>query len=332
MKVAINGFGRIGRSVLREWLTGNYNDINVVLINDSSCQSVASHLLKYDTTHGIIPNEITYDDTSIIIDGKKIRYTSDRDASRLPLDDVDMVFDCTGKYKSKDKCQDHLSAGAKRVIISAPGENVDFTVVYGVNHDKLTLNHTIISNASCTTNCLAPLVKVINRSTGIECGQMSTIHSYTGDQRLVDAGHVDLRRARAAANNIIPTSTGAAKAIGLIFPELTGKLNGCAVRVPVPNVSLVDLTFIANRDTSQEEINELMLEASRTDLNGVLGYNDKPLVSSDFNTSVYSSIFDSAQTTVVNNRLCHIVAWYDNEYGFSCRMLDVAAYIARLSS
>jgi len=324
MNVAINGFGRIGRLILREWLTGNYGEINIVLINDSSCSSVASHLLKYDSVHGVLPNEVQCTEDSIIIDGKSIRYTSERDASKLPLENVDLVFECTGKYRSKEKCQAHFAAGCKRVLISAPGENVDYTVVYGVNHDGLKPEHKVISNASCTTNCLAPLVKVLHESIGIESGYMSTVHSYTGDQKLVDAGHVDFRRARAAANNIIPTSTGAAKAIGLIFPELIGKLHGVAIRVPVPNVSLVQLTFIAKRDTYAQEINDLMLQSSLNELKGTLGYNDKPLVSSDFNSTRYSSIFDSTQTDVVDGKLCTVTAWYDNEYGFSCRMLDVA--------
>jgi glyceraldehyde 3-phosphate dehydrogenase len=326
IKIAINGFGRIGRLILREWLTGKYDGVNIVLINDSSCSSAASHLLKYDSVHGVLPNEVKCTEDSIIVDGKSIRYTSERDASKLPLENVDMVFECTGKYRSKEKCQAHFDAGCKRVLISAPGENVDFTVVYGVNHDGLKEEHKVISNASCTTNCLAPLVKVLQESIGIESGYMSTVHSYTGDQKLVDAGHVDFRRARSAANNIIPTSTGAAKAIGLIFPELVGKLHGVAMRVPVPNVSLVQLTFIANRNTSIHEINDLMMKGSIGELNGILGYNDQPLVSSDFNSTRYSSIFDATQTDVVDGKLCTVTAWYDNEYGFSCRMLDVARH------
>ncbi len=331
MKIAINGFGRIGKLILREYLTGNYKDIEIALINDCSCAKVASHLLKYDSTHGILPYDVQYTENELIVGGAHIRYTSERDPSCLVLDDVDLVLECTGKYKSKEKCQAYFAAGCKKVLISAPGDEVDLTVVYGVNDDKITKNQKVLSNASCTTNCLAPLIKVMDRSIGISYGHMLTIHSYTGDQRLVDSGHTDLRRARAAANNMVLTSTGAANAIGLIFPDLVGKLHGSAVRVPVPDVSLVDFSFVSEKPTTREEINALMLEASQKDLKGILGYNDLPLVSSDFITSKFSSIFDATQTSVTKDNLCTIVGWYDNEYGFACRMLDVAHKIAELS-
>ena len=330
MRVAINGFGRIGRLVFREWLSGRYKNLDIVSVNDLSSSSVTSHLLKYDSTHGVLPYDIDARDNEIVVNGKSVRHTSKQDANDLDLSDVDLVFECTGKYKSRKTCGAYINAGSKKVLISAPGEDVDFTVVYGVNDDKLSNDHVFISNASCTTNCLAPLIKVLDRSVGIQCGHMSTVHSYTCDQRLVDAGHKDLRRARAAASNIIPTSTGAAKAIGLIFPELSGKLHGSALRVPVQNVSLVEFTFISKVATSVEEINALMLKASNSDLNGVLGYSNKQLVSSDFNTTRYSATFDSTLTSVVDETLCTVVAWYDNEYGFSCRMLDVAERLAGL--
>lgn len=332
VKIAINGFGRIGRLILRELITGNYPGLDVVMINDASCSKVASHLLKYDSTHGTMHNTIEYDEDSITIDGKRIKYTSDRNIENLSFCGIDLVLECTGKFKSSEACANHFRVGAKKVLISAPGENVDFTVVYGVNDDKLTANHKIISNASCTTNCLAPVVKVLDESVGIECGHMVTVHSYTGDQKIVDTGHTDLRRARAAASNIVPTSTGAAKAIGLIFPHLSGKLHGAAVRVPVQDVSLIDMSFIAKRDTSADEINNLMRQASCNALKNVLAYNDIPLVSSDFITSRASAVFDATQTSVTNGRLCSVLAWYDNEYGFSCRMLDVANVLASLST
>lgn len=316
--------------VVREWLTGNYKNADIVAVNDLSPTTVTSHLLKYDSTHGILPYEVESTADEIIVNGKHVRYSSEQDINNLNWQDVDLIFECTGKRCCGEKCKSYITSSNKKVLISAPGEKVDFTVVYGVNDNQLSKDHTIISNASCTTNCLAPLIKVLNRNLGIKCGHMSTIHSYTGDQRIVDAGHKDLRRARAAANNIVPTSTGAAKAIGLIFPELTGKLHGSALRVPVQNVSLVELTFISKKATSVNEINDMMLEASKTDLRGILGYNDKPLVSSDFNTTKYSSTFDATLTNVLDETLCTVVAWYDNEYGFSCRMLDVAERLALL--
>lgn len=327
MRVAINGFGRIGKLIFREYLSGKYKDIEIVAINDSSCAKVAAHLLKYDSIHGILRDNVQYSENELIIDDRHYRYTSKKEPSEIALDDVDLVLECTGKYKSKEKCQAYFNAGCKRILISAPGEGVDLTVVYGVNDDQIQSCHKVLSNASCTTNCLAPLVKVINRSIGIKYGHMLTVHSYTGDQRLVDMGHTDLRRARAAASSMIPTSTGAAKAIGLIFPELAGKLHGSAVRVPVQDVSFIDFSFISRTNTSKEDINNLMLEASNTDLKGILGYNDLPLVSSDFKTTRFSSIFDATQTNVTEENLCTISGWYDNEYAFACRMLDVAEKI-----
>lgn len=329
LRVLINGFGRIGRLILREWLTNKYNDLDIVAINDLSCASVASHLLKYDSVHGVLNADIKENGHEIIVNEKKICYFSDANPSDIPFKElgIDVVLECTGKFKSREKCKVYTDAGVKKIIISAPGEDVDRTVVFGVNSCDITKSDTFISNASCTTNCLAPLVKVLKDTVGIEYGDMVTVHSYTGDQRLVDMGHSDLRRSRAAACNIVPTSTGAAKAIALIFPEFKGKLHGSAIRVPVQDVSLVNFTFLSKKNTSVEEINSLMKTAAEGSLKGVLKYSDLPLVSSDFKTSTFSSVFDAPLTNVQNDNLCTVVSWYDNEYGFACRMLDLASLL-----
>ncbi len=327
MKIAINGFGRIGRLVFRELALNTISDLDIVAINDLSCSSVASHLLKYDSVHGRLNAEISCEENKIICNGKKIHYSSITSPDNLDTWrdlGVDLVLECTGKFKSKEKCVGYIKNGAKKIIISAPGENVDKTIVFGVNDDCITKDDNVLSCASCTTNCLAPLVKVLKDSVGIESGDMLTIHSYTGDQRLVDMSHTDLRRSRAAACNIVPTSTGAAKAIGLIFPDLVGKLHGYAMRVPTPNVSFVNFTFVSKRNTSTEEINDLMKSAAETYLCGILYYNDEKLVSSDFISTKYSSIFDSTLTNVQNGNLCTVASWYDNEYAFACRMIDIA--------
>lgn len=331
MNIAINGFGRIGRLILREWLNKKYKNLNIVAINDLSCSAVASHLLKHDSVHGTLNIEVSKSDNEIIADGHKICYSSEANPENLHWEKlgVDIVLECTGKFKTKEKCLPYFNMGVKKIIISAPGENVDKTIVYGVNDNAITSSDNIISNASCTTNCLAPLVKVLKDTIGIEYGDMLTVHSYTGDQRLVDMGHTDLRRSRSAGCNIVPTSTGAAKAISLIFPEFKGKLHGLAVRVPVPDVSLVNFTFLSKKCTSIEEINNLMRIASDTYLKGILSYSDEPLVSSDFISSTFSSIVDTNLTNVQNGNLCTIISWYDNEYGFSCRMLDIAQKVSQ---
>ncbi len=324
VKVAINGYGRIGRTALRAIYEYNRSDeIKVVAINSSHPIATNVHLTKYDTTHGRFNAEVTMDDEHMIVNGDKIKMYADRNPENLPWSDVDVdvVFECTGHFKTQAEAGKHFNGGAKKVLISAPGgEDVDATVVYGVNHDILKPEHRIVSNASCTTNCLAPVAKVLQDAVGIETGLVNTIHAYTNDQRLIDNQHKDLRRARAAAQNIIPTKTGAAKAVGLVLPALAGKLDGFAMRVPTINVSAVDLTFMASRDTSVEEINEVVKAAAD---NVSLAYNDEPLVSMDFNHHPASSIFDAPQTRV-NGRLVKVVSWYDNEWGFSNRMLDVA--------
>ncbi len=335
IKVAINGFGRIGRLVLRAAYENNRNDIEVVAINDLGSAKVNAHLLKYDSVHGVFPGEVSAkDDSTLTINGKDIKVFAERDPKNIPWGEVgvDVVHECTGIFVSKDTASAHIQAGAKKVIISAPGTDVDLTVVYGVNHDKLKSSHEVISNASCTTNCLAPVASVLQNLVGIEKGYMTTIHAYTGDQPMLDTFHKkDMRRARAGALSMIPTSTGAAKAVGLVLPELKGKLDGSAIRVPTPNVSVVDLTFTAGKNTSVEEINKALKEASEGHLNGVLGYNEAPLVSSDFNHNMLSSIFDATQTQVVDGNLVRVVSWYDNEWGFSNRMLDTTVALFKAS-
>jgi len=325
IRVAINGFGRIGRNVLRALYESKKSyDIKIVAINDLGDASINAHLLKYDTAHGIFAAEVEHSDKAIFVNGDEIRTLSERSPANLPWAElqVDVVLECTGLFTDRPSAGAHLTAGAKKVIISAPASGVDATVVYGVNHDVITPEMTIISNASCTTNCLSPIAKPLNDVLGIESGLMTTIHAYTNDQRLSDVYHTDVRRARAAAMSMIPTKTGAAAAVGLVVPALKGKFDGLAVRVPTLNVSLVDLTFIAGRNTTVEEVNEIIRKAAAEfPMNQVLAVNDLPLVSVDFNHNPMSSIFDATETRV-NGRLVKVMAWYDNEWGFSNRMLD----------
>jgi glyceraldehyde 3-phosphate dehydrogenase len=322
IRVAINGFGRIGRNVLRALYEGNHRDnIQVVAINDLGAAEMNAHLFQYDSVHGPFKGEVSHDSESLSVNGDKIVISAERNPANLPWKtlNVDVVYECTGFFTQRDKAQLHIDAGAKKVIISAPGKDVDATIVHGVNHQALKASHQIISNASCTTNCLAPVAQALNNSIGIESGLMTTIHAYTNDQNLSDVYHSDPYRARSATQSMIPTSTGAAAAVGLVLPELKGLIDGMAIRVPTINVSLVDFGFIAKRDTSVEEINNILLNASKD--SSVLGYNTKPLVSIDFNHNPLSSIFDSTQTKV-SGRQVKVMSWYDNEWGFSNRMLD----------
>lgn len=332
VRIGINGFGRIGRLVLRALLESGRKDIDVVAINDLGKMDAHSYLIKYDSVHGILKSDVSHDQDHLIIDGKKIKVTFKADPKDIPWKDlgVDIVFECSGHFTSKESASAHLVGGAKKVIISAPADHVDRTVVYGVNHEDLKADDIIISNASCTTNCLAPVAKVLHATVGIKHGYMTTIHSYTGDQTLVDRNHKDLRRARAGALSLIPTSTGAAKAVGLVLPALQGKLDGTAIRVPTPNVSLIDFKFTAQKDTTIQEINEAIFKASQGSLKGILATNNLPLVSCDFNHHEASSVFDLTQTQVVDGVFVRVLSWYDNEWGFSNRMLDVAAHMARL--
>jgi glyceraldehyde 3-phosphate dehydrogenase len=327
VRVGINGFGRIGRLALRAAMESRRNDIEFVAVNDLGPVPTNAHLLKYDSVHGIYPGEVKAESDGMSVDGKKVRVLSEPDPKKLPWKDlgVDVVWECTGRFSDRDKAAVHLDAGAPRVIVSAPSKGADATIVYGVNHTSLKKEHKVISNASCTTNCLAPPVFVLNKTIGVERGYMTTIHAYTGDQRIVDTLHSDLRRARGAAMSMIPTSTGAAKAVGLVLPELAGKLDGSAIRVPTPNVSVVDLVFIAKKSTTAKEVNEAVEAAANGPLKGILAYNTAPLVSIDFNHNGHSSIFDGTQTQVVDGTLVRIVAWYDNEWGFSHRMSDTSA-------
>lgn len=328
IKVGINGYGRIGRNTLRAlYEAQRTNEITVVAINDLGDAEVNAHLTRYDTAHGRFPGDIEVDGDAMIVNGDRIRVLSERDPAKLPWGElgVDLVMECTGLFTSKAKASAHLEAGAKKVIISAPGgDDVDATVVYGVNHDTLKADHSVISNASCTTNCLAPLVKPLHEQIGVENGIMTTIHSYTNDQVLTDVYHKDLRRARSATMSMIPTKTGAAAAVGLVLPALNGKLDGFAVRVPTINVSMVDLTFQASRATSKEEIDGVLREAAQGQLRNILAINDEPLVSIDFNHSSASSTYDPSLTKVIDGTQVKVVAWYDNEWGFSNRMLDAA--------
>ncbi|TQV81729.1 type I glyceraldehyde-3-phosphate dehydrogenase [Denitrobaculum tricleocarpae] len=332
LKVAINGFGRIGRLVFRAAMESKRSDLEFVAINDLGSPADNAHLLKYDSVHGIYPGEVSATEDSIIVDGKSIKVLSERDPAALPWGDmdVDIVMECTGIFATRDAAAKHLDAGAKRVLVSAPCTNADLTVVYGVNSDQLTAEHTVVSNASCTTNCLAPVAYVLNETVGIERGFMTTIHSFTGDQRTVDTLHKDLARARAASVSMIPTSTGAARAVGLVLPELKGKLDGTSVRVPTPNVSLIDLTFTPKKETSIDEVNAAISSAAAGKLAGVLTVNDKPLVSTDFNHNPASSTFDLAETQVVDGKFVRVMAWYDNEWGFSNRMSDTAIAMGKL--
>ena len=331
VKVAINGFGRIGRNILRSIIENKNHNIKVVGINDLGPIETNAHLLKYDSVHGILNRDVIINGNDLDVGTGPIKVTSERNPENLPWKelDVDVVLECTGIFTSKEKAQQHITAGAKKVLISAPASGVDLTVVYGVNHKKISNEHQILSNASCTTNCLAPLAYVLNKSIGIENGFMTTIHSYTGDQPTLDTMHSDLYRARAAAANIIPTSTGAAKAVGLVLPELDGKLDGVAIRVPTQNVSVVDFKFNSKKETSIEEINEAIKIASENELKNILSFNDKKLVSSDFNHNPSSSIFHSDQTKVMNKKFVRILSWYDNEWGFSNRMCDTALEIGK---
>ncbi|MGH8488354.1 MAG: type I glyceraldehyde-3-phosphate dehydrogenase [Gammaproteobacteria bacterium] len=325
IKVGINGYGRIGRNILRAlYESRRTHEIQILAINDLGDVATNAHLTRYDSVHGRFPGEITVTDQSMVVDGDPIRILAERDPAKLPWArlGVDVVLECTGLFTTKAKAGAHLQAGAKKVIISAPATEVDATIVYGVNHQRLKASDTVISNASCTTNCLAPLVKPLHERIGILRGVMTTIHSFTNDQVLIDVYHSDLRRARSATQSMIPTKTGAAAAVGLVLPELNGKLDGYAVRVPTLNVSLVDLSFVAARETSKEEINAVLREAAQGDLKGLLEYNDKPLVSVDFNHNPASSIFDATQTRVIEGTLVKVLSWYDNEWGFSNRMLD----------
>jgi glyceraldehyde 3-phosphate dehydrogenase len=330
VKVAINGFGRIGRNVLRAIIESGRTDIEVVAINDLGPVETNAHLLRYDSVHGRFPATVTTTETTIDVGRGPIEVTAIRNPAELPWADVDIVLECTGIFTDRDKAKVHLENGASRVLVSAPSAGADKTIVYGVNHDTLTADDLIVSNASCTTNCLSPVAWILNNEIGIEKGFMTTIHSYTGDQPTLDTMHKDLYRARAAALSMIPTSTGAAKAVGLVLPELKGKLDGVAIRVPTPNVSVVDLTFMAARDTTAEEINAAIKSAADGKLKGILGYTEEPLVSTDFNHDPHSSIFHMDQTKVMEGRMVRILTWYDNEWGFSNRMSDTAVAMGKL--
>ena len=331
VNIAINGFGRIGRLVLRALYESNRDDLKVVAINDLGSVEANAHLLKWDSNHGPFPGEIIVKEETIDLGKGPIKVTSERDPAQLPHKalNVDIVLECTGIFTDREKAAMHLKAGAKRVVISAPANGADLTVVYGVNHDKITSEHTVISNASCTTNCLAPVAFVLNNAIGIQSGYMTTIHAFTSDQPTLDTYHGDLHRARSAATSMIPTSTGAAKAVGLVMPELLGKLDGTAIRVPTSNVSLIDFKFIPNRTTTIAEVNEAIISASEEgSLKGVLGINKEPLVSVDFNHNPHSSTFDLSQTQVIDGGLVRVLSWYDNEWGFSNRMSDTATIVA----
>ena len=330
VKVAINGFGRIGRNVLRAIIESGRTDIEVVAINDLGPVETNAHLIRYDSVHGRFPGEVTTSETTIDVGTGPIEVSAIRNPAELPWSHVDIVLECTGIFTAREKAAIHLENGASRVLVSAPSAGADKTIVYGVNDSVLTKSDTVVSNASCTTNCLAPVAKVLNDAIGIETGFMTTIHSYTGDQPSLDTMHKDLYRARAAAMSMIPTSTGAAKAVGLVLPELNGKLDGVAIRVPTPNVSVVDLTFNAARETSVEEINNAIRAAADGPLKGVLGYTEDKLVSVDFNHDPHSSMFHMDQTKVMDGTMCRILTWYDNEWGFSNRMSDTAVAMGKL--
>ena len=331
-RVAINGFGRIGRLVARAILAKQDSGLELVAINDLADAESNALLFKRDSVHGAWPGEVRADGNDLIVDGRRIKVTAERDPGKLPHGDdgVELALECTGFFADRENAGKHLTAGAKKVLISAPAKGADLTVVYGVNHDKLTAEHTIVSNASCTTNCLAPVAKVMLDSIGLERGLMTTVHAYTNDQKILDQIHSDKRRARAAAMSMIPTTTGAARAVGEVLPQLKGKLDGSAIRVPTPNVSLVDLTFTPGRETSVEEVNGVLKAAAEGALKGVLAYSDEPLVSIDYNHNPASSTVDSLETAVLEGKLVRVLSWYDNEWGFSNRMVDTAAAMARL--
>ena len=334
IRVAINGYGRIGRNILRaHYETGKKHGLEIVAVNDLGNAETNAHLTRYDTVHGKFPGEVKAEGNDIVVNGKTIHVTAEKDPANLPhaANGVELVLECTGFFTDRASAEKHIAAGAKKVLISAPAKGVDLTVVYGVNDDKLTPEHKIVSNASCTTNCLAPVAKVLNDALGIERGLMTTVHAYTNDQKILDQIHSDLRRARAAAMSMIPTTTGAARAVGEVLPELKGKLDGSAIRVPVPDVSLIDLTFTPGRDTSRDEVNAILKAASDTErLKGILDYTDEPLVSIDLMHSSASSTIDSLETAVIEGKLVRVLSWYDNEWGFSNRMVDTAAAMAKL--
>ena len=332
VKVAINGFGRIGRNILRAVIEANRTDIKVVAINDLGSVEINAHLLQYDSVHGRFPAQVSHSNSHLNAGQGDIRVTALRNPADLPWGDVDVVLECTGIFTDRDKAAIHLDNGARRVLVSAPSKGADKTVVYGVNHTQIGADDRVVSNASCTTNCLSPIAQVLQQSIGIKRGFMTTIHSYTGDQPMLDTMHSDLYRARAGALSMIPTSTGAAKAVGLVLPELAGKLDGVSIRVPTPNVSCVDLTFEAGRDTSAAEINQLVTDAAYGRLKNIIGVTDHKLVSVDFNHNPLSSILASDQTKVMDGNFCRILAWYDNEWGFSNRMADTSVYMAQLDS
>ena len=329
VKVAINGFGRIGRNILRAIIESERKDLEVVAINDLGSTEVNAHLLQFDSVHGPWQKEINMTKDSIIIEGREIEVSAIRQPAALPWKNIDIAMECTGIFTDREKAASHLQNGSSRVLISAPAKNADKTIVYGVNHQTLTKNDIVVSNGSCTTNCLLPVVKVLNEKIGIRRGFMTTIHSYTGDQPVLDTMHDDLYRARAANLSMIPTTTGAAKAVGMVLPELAGKLDGFAIRVPTPNVSVIDFTFEALRETSNIEINQEIYKAASTSFKGILGYTDKKLVSSDFNHDARSSIFAADQTRVIDKNLVRVLTWYDNEWGFSNRMADTAMEMAK---
>jgi glyceraldehyde 3-phosphate dehydrogenase len=331
VRVAINGFGRIGRNILRAIHEAGRRDIQIVAINDLGPVETNAHLLRHDSVHGPFPGKVRATSRSINIGGGAIRVTAERDPAKLPWGslEVDVALECTGIFNSRDAAAQHLEAGAKRVLVSAPATGADLTVVYGVNHNKLRKSHRVVSNASCTTNCLAPVAQVMNRSVGIAQGFMTTIHAYTGDQPVLDTLHKDLRRARAAGLSMVPTSTGAARAVGLVLPELAGRLDGTAVRVPTPNVSMIDLGFTAKRRTTVDEVNKAVVKAAEGKLKGILTTSDGPMVSIDFNHDPASSIFDLTQTQVIGGRFVRVLSWYDNEWGFSNRMADTAVAMAK---
>ena len=332
VRVAINGFGRIGRNIARAIYESGCGDIDIVAVNDLGPVETNAHLFRYDSVHGRFPGEVSVAGDTINVGADSFKVTAVRNPAELPWKElgIDIALECTGIFTSKEKASAHLEAGARRVIVSAPADGADLTVVYGVNHDKLTKDHIVISNASCTTNCLSPVAKVLNDAIGIDKGFMTTIHSYTGDQPMLDTMHKDLYRARAAAMSMIPTSTGAARAVGLVLPELAGRMDGVAIRVPTPNVSVVDLKFVAKRETSVEEIRNAVREAAEGPLNGVLGYTDEKLVSIDMNHDSRSSVFHMDQTRVMDGTFCRVMSWYDNEWGFSNRMGDTAVAVGKL--
>ena len=333
MKVAINGFGRIGKLVFRAFLEKKIPNVEIIAINELGSLDLSYHLLQFDSSHGPLSAKITKTKNGLKYKNKSIKFFNEKDPTNLPWKKlkVDIVLECSGIFASKEKASSHISAGAKKVIISAPGSNVDATIVQGVNNHMLTKKHSVISNGSCTTNCLAPIVMVLDKGVGIENGFMTTIHSFTGDQRTVDQNHSDFRRARAASISMIPTSTGAAKALSLVLPKMKGKLDGTAIRVPTPNVSLIDFTFTSNKKTTVEKINQLVVEASKTkELKNILTTNESPLVSIDFNHNSSSSIFDLTQTQIINGKFCRVLSWYDNEWGFSNRMIDTMLNFKKL--